>query len=169
MNTNEQMKTDKNEKEVIELQYDMEEDDHGYEKQTDDEENDQEVARQQDESEVVTGMDGIEGFEPENALHAQRAPKTGAGAMSIAFIWKDDKCFVIVARNVIGEMGNPETVQVTYSDHEIVIAEYIGEKFTDYVLKASGFKHDLVAIFEIDDLDGIEEIDDLDDIEETEK
>ncbi|GGJ76739.1 hypothetical protein GGR02_002891 [Anoxybacillus voinovskiensis] len=141
MKVNEQMKTEKNEKEVIELEqmHDMEEDDHEYEMQTDDEGSDQEIACQQDENEDVAGMVGLEGFKPANALHEQRAPKTGAGALSIVFTPRNGKRFVI-ARHVIENLGNPETVQVAYSDHAIAIAEYIGEEFTNYVLKASGSK-----------------------------
>lgn len=72
MKVNEQMKTDKNEKEVIELEqmHDMEKDDHEYEMQTDDEGSDQEIARQQDENEDVARMDGLEGFKP--ALREER-------------------------------------------------------------------------------------------------
>jgi len=141
MKMNEQMKTEKNEKEVIELEqmHDMEEDDYEYEMQTDDEGSDQEIARQQDEKEDVTGMDGLEGFKPANALHEQRAPKTGAGALSVVYTSKNGKR-VVIARHVVEELGNPETVQVAYSDHAIAISEYIGEGYTDYVLKTSGAK-----------------------------
>jgi len=86
---------------------------------------------------VEVEMIDLTGFTP--SICEQPARVVGeAGVLSV--VQSDNGKRVALSKELLEQLGNPNTIQIGLSDNQMVIAENLGDDFTSYPLSKSGAK-----------------------------
>jgi hypothetical protein len=88
------------------------------------------------ERESNNGYD-LSAFTPSICNHQSRAGG-GAGVMSIVNSKNGKR--VTLSKNLVEHLGNPKSVQIGLSNHQIAVAEYFSDEYTSYSWCTGGAK-----------------------------